>query len=73
MTNILLKPAFLFTVLLSVVFAARAGVLRAGGIDPEEFSGFAFGFGIDRMALMRHGVDDLRAMYADDLRFMEQF
>lgn len=48
-------------------------VLRAGGIDPEEFSGFAFGFGIDRMALMRHGVDDLRAMYADDLRFAEQF
>ena len=48
-------------------------VLRAGGIDPEEFSGFAFGFGIDRMALMRHGVDDLRAMYADDMRFVEQF
>lgn len=48
-------------------------VLRAGGIDPEEYSGFAFGFGIDRMALMRHGVDDLRAMYADDLRFAEQF
>lgn len=48
-------------------------VLRAGGIDPEEYSGFAFGFGIDRMALMRHGVDDLRAMYADDLRFVEQF
>jgi phenylalanyl-tRNA synthetase alpha chain len=48
-------------------------VLRAGGIDPEEWSGFAFGFGIDRMALMRHGVDDLRAMYADDLRFTSQF
>ena len=48
-------------------------VLRAGGIDPEEWSGFAFGFGIDRMALMRHGVDDLRDMYADDLRFIEQF
>ena len=48
-------------------------VLQAGGIDPEEYSGFAFGFGIDRMALMRHGVDDLRAMYADDMRFMEQF
>ncbi len=48
-------------------------VLLAGGIDPEEYSGFAFGFGIDRMALMRHGVDDLRAMYSDDLRFLEQF
>ena len=48
-------------------------VLTAGGLDPEEWSGFAFGFGIDRMALMRHGVEDLRAMYADDLRFTEQF
>ena len=48
-------------------------VLAAGGLDPEEWSGFAFGFGIDRMALMRHGVEDLRAMYADDLRFTEQF
>lgn len=48
-------------------------VLRHGGIDPEEWSGFAFGFGIDRMALMRHGVKDLRDMYADDLRFINQF
>lgn len=48
-------------------------VLTAGGIDPEEWSGFAFGFGIDRMALMRHGVGDLREMYSDDLRFAEQF
>ena len=48
-------------------------VLVAGGLDPEEWSGFAFGFGIDRMSLMRHGVEDLRDMYADDLRFIEQF
>ncbi len=48
-------------------------VLRAGGIDPEEWSGFAFGFGIDRMAKMRHHVDDMRDMYADDLRFLTQF
>jgi phenylalanyl-tRNA synthetase alpha chain len=48
-------------------------VLRAGGIDPDEWSGFAFGFGIDRMAVMRHQVADLRDMYADDLRFAEQF
>ncbi|MEL6890692.1 MAG: phenylalanine--tRNA ligase subunit alpha [Actinomycetota bacterium] len=48
-------------------------VLTAGGIDPDEWSGFAFGFGIDRMALMRHGVKDLRDMYADDLRFIDQF
>jgi phenylalanyl-tRNA synthetase alpha chain len=48
-------------------------VLRAGGIDPEEWSGFAFGFGIDRMAMERHAVSDVREMYADDIRFIEQF
>jgi phenylalanyl-tRNA synthetase alpha chain len=48
-------------------------VLRAGGLDPEEWSGFAFGFGIDRLALMRHGVDDLREFFANDARFLEQF
>jgi phenylalanyl-tRNA synthetase alpha chain len=48
-------------------------VLRAGGIDPEEWSGFAFGFGIDRMAVLRHQIADIRDMYANDLRFIEQF
>ena len=48
-------------------------VLRAGGIDPEEWSGFAFGFGIDRMAKERHGIEDIREMFQDDIRFMEQF
>jgi phenylalanyl-tRNA synthetase alpha chain len=48
-------------------------VLRAGGLDPEEWSGFAFGFGIDRMAKERHGVGDVREMYSNDLRFIEQF
>ena len=48
-------------------------VLRSGGVDPEEFSGFAFGFGIDRLALMRHGVDDLREMFINDVRFLRQF
>ncbi|MDH4144130.1 MAG: phenylalanine--tRNA ligase subunit alpha [Acidimicrobiia bacterium] len=48
-------------------------VLRAGGIDPEEWSGFAFGFGIDRMALSRNGVDDLREFFAGDLRVLTQF
>ena len=48
-------------------------VLRAGGVDPEAWSGFAFGFGIDRMAKERHGVDDIREMYTDDIRFVEQF
>ena len=48
-------------------------VLVSGGIDPEEFSGFAFGFGIDRMAKERHKVEDIREMYANDLRFLRQF
>ncbi len=48
-------------------------VLRAGGLDPEEWSGFAFGFGIDRMAKERHGVSDVREMYVNDIRFLEQF
>ena len=48
-------------------------VLRAAGLDPEEWSGFAFGFGIDRMAKERHGVEDIREMYSNDVRFLEQF
>jgi phenylalanyl-tRNA synthetase alpha chain len=41
--------------------------------DPEEVTGFAFGLGIDRVAMMRHGVDDIRLFYGNDLRFLEQF
>jgi phenylalanyl-tRNA synthetase alpha chain len=48
-------------------------VLRNVGLDPEEWSGFAFGFGTDRLALSRHGVDDLREMFTNDIRFLEQF
>ena len=48
-------------------------VLLSGGIDPEEFTGFAFGFGIDRMAKERHKVGDIREMYTNDLRFLRQF
>ena len=48
-------------------------VLVACGIDPEKYSGFAFGFGIDRMARERHGVDDIRDMFSNDIRFIEQF
>jgi len=48
-------------------------VLRSCGIDPERWSGFAFGFGIDRMAKEFHGVDDLRDLYTNDVRFVEQF
>ena len=48
-------------------------VLRNVGLDGEEWTGFAFGFGLDRLALMRHGVDDIREMYTGDVRFLEQF
>jgi phenylalanyl-tRNA synthetase alpha chain len=48
-------------------------VFRAVGIDPEEWSGFAFGFGIDRLAQIRHDIDDLRYFLANDIRLLEQF
>jgi phenylalanyl-tRNA synthetase alpha chain len=48
-------------------------VLRAVGIDPEKYQGFAFGLGIDRLAMMRYGVDDLRLFFENDLRFLRQF
>ena len=48
-------------------------VLRYAGLDPEEWSGFAFGFGIDRLAKIRHNVDDLREFVTNDARFLEQF
>lgn len=48
-------------------------VLRAGGIDPQEFQGYAFGMGLDRITLLRHGIPDLRLLMSADLRFLNQF
>jgi phenylalanyl-tRNA synthetase alpha chain len=48
-------------------------VLRAGGIDPTEWSGFAFGLGLDRLVMMRYGIEDIRHMLAGNLRFQRQF
>jgi phenylalanyl-tRNA synthetase alpha chain len=48
-------------------------VLSSAGYDPERWTGFAFGMGLDRIAMVRHGVPDLRLMYENDLRFLEQF
>ncbi len=48
-------------------------VFAAVGIDAEEYSGFAFGFGIDRLAQVRHGIDDMRILLDNDLRFISQF
>lgn len=48
-------------------------VLRMSGYDPKEYSGFAFGVGIERVAMLRYGVDDIRKFYQGDVRFIEQF
>ena len=48
-------------------------ILRFVGYDPEEVSGFAFGWGLERMAILRHGLPDIRDLWANDLRFLEQF
>ncbi len=48
-------------------------VLRNCGIDPEQWQGFAFGFGIDRLAVMRYGLDDIRELVNNDVRFLRQF
>ena len=48
-------------------------VFEATGVDPEEYSGFAFGFGIDRLAIMRHGIEDIRSFLENDVRFLRQF
>lgn len=48
-------------------------VLRAGGIDPEVYQGFAFGMGMDRLAVMKYGIDDIRLLYTGDLRVVNQF
>lgn len=48
-------------------------VLKAVGYDPNEVSGFAFGVGIERVTMLRHGIDDLRAFFENDIRFLKQF
>lgn len=48
-------------------------VLKASGIDPKVYSGFAFGMGIDRLGVMKYGIEDIRGLYTGDLRFVNQF
>ena len=48
-------------------------VLTASGVDAERYTGYAFGAGIDRLAMLRYGVNDLRLFFENDLRFLEQF
>ena len=51
----------------------RSNVLEHVGYDPERWSGFAFGVGIERVAILRHQVQDIRMFFENDLRFLEQF
>ena len=48
-------------------------VLRNCGIDPDIYSGFAFGMGIERIVMCKYGIDDMRHLYENDVRFLEQF
>lgn len=48
-------------------------VLREGGIDPQKYSGFAWGFGLDRLVMIRYGIDDIRKLHSAELEFLDQF
>ncbi len=48
-------------------------ILQAMGYDPEEVTGWAFGMGVERVAMLRYGIDDIRLFYENDLRFLSQF
>jgi len=48
-------------------------VFTAAGYDPEQVTGFAFGMGVDRIAMLKHGIDDLRLLLENDVRFLAQF
>ena len=48
-------------------------VLQNGGYEPEDFSGFAFGMGVERICMLKHGITDIRYFYSNDLRFLQQF
>jgi len=48
-------------------------VFDAVNIDPNQYSGFAFGMGVERIAMLKHGIDDIRLLYENDIRFLKQF
>ena len=48
-------------------------VLKIVGYDPDVYSGFAFGLGVERIAMLKYGIDDIRMYYENDLRFLSQF
>lgn len=48
-------------------------VLKEAGIDPNEYSGFAWGFGLDRLVMLKYGIQDIRWLHSGDLNFLSQF
>jgi phenylalanyl-tRNA synthetase alpha chain len=48
-------------------------VLKYGNVDTEKYNGFAFGLGLDRLVMMRYGINDIRLIHSGDLRFISQF
>lgn len=48
-------------------------VFKAAGVDPEKYTGFAWGMGVERIAILKYGIDDIRTFYENDIRFLEQF
>ena len=56
-----------------LLFVVDPAVLKTVGYDPEVWSGYAFGMGIERLAMLRYRIPDLRLLYENDVRFLEQF
>ena len=48
-------------------------VLKVGGVDTEKYTGFAFGMGVERIAMLKYGIDDIRHFYTNDIRFLKTF
>ncbi len=48
-------------------------VLKMSGYDPETYTGFAFGAGVERIAMLKYGIDDLRVLFENDVRFLQRF
>ena len=51
----------------------KGSVLKKLGVDPDNYTGWAFGFGIERIAMIRYGINDIRLFYENDVRFLKQF
>ena len=58
---------------LNLVGRLAPNVLRGVGIDPDVYSGFAFGVGVERLAMLKYAIDDIRLFFNNDTRFLEQF